>query len=335
MQRCLQLARNGLAAAMPNPSVGAVLVCNNRIIGEGYTSAYGGPHAEVNAINAVKDKSLLTKATLYVSLEPCNHFGKTPPCTDLILHNGIPKIVIGTTDTNKLVSGKGIEKLKAAGREVIVGVLEKECLESHRRFFTFHTKKRPYIILKWAQSLDGFIAPNRAVRDEDSENKNRPFWISNPYSRQLTHKWRAEEQAILIGTQTAIDDNPKLNVRDWFGRNPIKIVLDQQNRIPKENYIFDCQQNLILLSGAEIDFSSNVGKQVANFLYEKKITSVIIEGGYQTLKTFIDENLWDEARVFVSKVAFNEGTQAPLLSKKVVSKKMIDSDEFLIFKNHD
>ena len=335
MRRCLQIARNGTAAALPNPSVGAVIVCDNRIIGEGFTSAYGGPHAEVNAINAVKDKSLLTKSTIYVSLEPCNHFGKTPPCCDLILKYDIPTIVIGCQDPNVLVAGKSIQKLKTAGKEVFVGVLEKECQDSNRRFLLFHTKKRPYIILKWAESKDGFIAPAAAYRKSDNQSINQPFWISNGYSRQLTHKWRSEEQTILIGTQTAIDDNPRLDVRDWSGKSPVKIVLDQNNRIPKENYIFDNRSNTIVLSAVDLDFKNNIAAQIAHIIYERNIASVIIEGGRQTLQTFIDENLWDEARVFRGAMILNEGIKAPEFRAKLMATKAIIDDELLIFTNHD
>ncbi len=335
MQRCIQIAKNGIAAALPNPSVGAVVVYNDQIIGEGFTSPYGGLHAEVNAINAVKDKKLLKKATIYVSLEPCSHFGKTPPCCDLILKHEIPCIVIGCQDPNSLVSGKSIQKLKEAGRTVIIGLLETECRESNKRFFTFHLKKRPYIILKWAESLDGFIAPAEEMRKSKNKNKKEPFWISNTYSRQLTHKWRSEEQAILIGTQTAIDDNPKLDVRDWYGKNPVKIVLDRNNRIPKENYIFGNQSNVVVLSALDLNLKNKIGAQIAQLLFEKKITSVIIEGGRQTLQTFIDENLWDEARVFRGQSLLNGGLKAPELKGKLMASKAIFNDELLIYKNHD
>ena len=331
MKRCLELAKNGLPAAMPNPSVGAVIVYENAIIGEGYTSAYGGAHAEVNAINAVKDRSLLKKSTLYVSLEPCCHFGKTPPCCDLIIKNEIPIVVVGTVDPNPKVAGEGIRKIIASGKEVIVGILEKECLESNKRFFTFHIKKRPYVILKWAESSDGFIAPSKVLR----ENRKQPYWISNEVSRQLVHKWRSEEQAILIGTNTVIDDNPKLNVRDWFGKNPVKIVLDQNNRIPKENYIFDSLSKTIVLSANEIDYSKKIGKQMVRFLFNNDIQSVIIEGGRQTLQTFIDENIWDEARVFKGSIELENGIKAPDLQAKLVSKSSVLKDELLIFMNYD
>lgn len=328
IQRCIDLAKNGLPFAMPNPSVGAVIVFENKIIGEGFTAAYGGNHAEVNAINSVKDKSLLEKATLFVSLEPCSHFGKTPPCCDLIIQNKIPNIVIGTLDSNEKVAGNGIKKLIEAGRNVTVGILEKECREINKRFFTFHEKKRPYIILKWAETQNGFIAPQK-------KDKNEPVWITNEYSRQLVHKWRSEEQAILVGTTTVIDDNPKLNVRDWEGKNPIRIVLDQHNRIPKESHIFDNQLETIVLSKAEIDFSKDVAIQIATFLFNNTIQSVIIEGGSQTIQTFIDANLWDEARVFKGTVFFENGKKAPILNSKWKEKKFILDDELLIYRKDD
>jgi len=327
IRRCIELAKNGLPSSMPNPSVGAVIVYKNKIIGEGYTSPYGGAHAEVNAIHNVKDKSLLEKSTIYVSLEPCSHFGKTPPCCDLILEHKIPNIVIGTFDPNIKVAGNGIKKLIESGKNVIVGILENECIDSNKRFFTFHQKKRPYIILKWAESQNGYIAPN-------TKQEQKPVWISNEYSRQLVHKWRSEEQAILVGTQTVIDDNPKLNVRDWTGKNPIRIVLDQNNRISKESHIFDNQAKTIVLSSSEIDFNQNIAIQIANFLFENNIQSVIIEGGSQTLQTFANENLW-EARVFKGNIFFDNGIKAPVLKSKWTERHFILEDELLIYKNYD
>ncbi|TRX36266.1 bifunctional diaminohydroxyphosphoribosylaminopyrimidine deaminase/5-amino-6-(5-phosphoribosylamino)uracil reductase RibD [Flavobacterium restrictum] len=340
MKRCLELARNGLPASMPNPSVGAVIVVDDCIIGEGYTAPYGGSHAEVNAINAVKDKTLLEKATLYVSLEPCSHFGKTPPCCDLIIQYKIPNVVVGILDTNIKVAGKGIQKLRESGTRVTVGVLEADCYESNKRFFTFHEKKRPYIILKWAQSQDGFIAP--LVKDEI-----KPVWITNPISRQLVHKWRSEEQAILVGTQTAIDDNPKLNTRDWSGKNPIRLVLDQHNRIPKSSHIFDNQTQTIIFTKQEIlfnqentifetiDFEQNTVPQILEVLYQYQIQSVLIEGGTQLLNTFLAANIWDEARVFIGKKEFKTGIKAPEVPKGNTQKHTILDDELQIISNHD
>ena len=329
IKRCIEIAKNGISGAMPNPSVGAVIVYNDTIIGEGFTSAYGGNHAEVNAINSVKDKSLLAKSTIYVSLEPCSHFGKTPPCCNLIIEHNIPNIVVGILDSNKKVAGNGIKKLLEAGRNVTVGILEKECYQSNIRFFTFHEKKRPYIILKWAETLNGFIAP-------ETRNDQKPVWITNEYSRQLVHKWRSEEQAILIGTQTVIDDNPKLDVRDWTGKNPVRIVLDLNNRIPKENHIFDKQQETIVISDKNNINKENLSQEIANFLFSKNIQSVIIEGGNKTLQTFIDSNLWDETRIFVGNCTFENGTKAPILNKMYQEKsETIGTDKLLIFKNYD
>lgn len=340
IRRCIELAKNGLGTTYPNPLVGSVIVYEDKIIGEGWHKKSGEPHAEVNAVNSVKDKSLLKKATIYVSLEPCSHFGKTPPCCDLIIKNKIPNVVIGTVDPNIKVAGNGIKKLIEAGIHVTVGILEEECNELNKRFFTFHEKKRPYIILKWAESQDGFIAPK-----EKSEKK--PVWITNPYSRQLVHKWRTEEQAILVGTQTAIDDNPKLNARDWSGNNPIRLVIDQKNRIPEHNHIFDNQAKTILFSKSRnsikkentifeiIDFEKNIVEQIVQILYQHQIQSVIIEGGRQTLQTFIDANLWDEARIFVGSVEFKEGTKAPNIAKNQFKKQSIGNDELILSKNYD
>jgi diaminohydroxyphosphoribosylaminopyrimidine deaminase / 5-amino-6-(5-phosphoribosylamino)uracil reductase len=328
IKRCIDLAKNGLGTTYPNPLVGSIIVHNNKIIGEGWHKKSGEPHAEVNAINAVKDKSLLKNSTIYVSLEPCSHFGKTPPCCDLIIRNEIPNVVIGTVDPNEKVAGNGIKKLIEAGKNVTIGILEEECNELNKRFFTFHKKKRPYIILKWAESQDGFIAPA-------TKSEQKPVWITNEFSRQLVHKWRSEEQAILVGTQTVIDDNPKLNTRDWFGNNPIRIVLDQNNRISKESHIFDNQAKTFLITKNDFNFDKNLASQIATFLYDNNIQSVIIEGGRQTLQTFIDENIWDEARVFRGNILFENGTKAPILNSKRVEKKFILDDELLIFRNHD
>lgn len=340
IRRCIQLAQYGLGTTYPNPMVGSVIVYEDTIIGEGWHKKAGEPHAEVNAINSVKDKSLLQKATIYVSLEPCSHFGKTPPCSDLIVKNKIPKVVIGTVDPNVKVAGNGIKKLVEAGINITVGILENECYELNKRFFTFHQKKRPYIILKWAESQDGFISPK-----EKSEQK--PVWITNTYSRQLVHKWRSEEQAILVGTKTVIDDNPKLDVRDWTGKNPTRIVLDQNNRIAKSCNVVDNQTKTFLFSKEKtntdkenlifetLDFEKNIAGQVADALYKHQIQSVIIEGGRQTLQTFIDANLWDEARIFKGNLLFKEGTAAPILNGINLKKQLIGQDELTITRNYD
>lgn len=341
IKRCIELAQNGLGTTYPNPMVGSVIVYNGQIIGEGWHKKAGEPHAEVNAVNSVKDKSLLKKATIYVSLEPCSHFGKTPPCCDLIIANEIPNIVIGTVDPNEKVAGKGILKLIEAGRNVTVGVLEDECNELNKRFFTFHQKKRPYIILKWAESQDGFLSPKK-VQDQD----RKPIWITNQYSRQLVHKWRTEEQAILVGTQTVVDDNPKLNARDWSGNNPVRVILDQNNRISENSFIFDETVKTIIFSKTAkaskeniqfeiVDFEKNSIPQILDVLYQNQIQSIIIEGGKQTLQSFIDENIWDEARIFIGKSVFENGTKAPIISKKNINKTNILTDELIELRNDD
>ena len=342
IRRCIELARNGFGSTYPNPMVGSVIVYQDKIIGEGWHKKAGEPHAEVNAVRSVKDKSLLKKATIYVSLEPCSHFGKTPPCCDLIIENEIPNVVVGTVDPNEKVAGNGIKKLVAAGVNVTVGVLEDECNELNKRFFTFHQKKRPYIILKWAESQDGFLAPEKEMNQE-----RKPVWITNQYSRQLVHKWRSEEQAIFTGTQTVIDDNPKLNVRDWAGNNPVRVVLDQNNRIAKDSFIFDDTVKTIVFTKSEtnsatentsfesIDFSQNIISQILNVLHQNQIQSVIIEGGLQTLQSFINEDIWDEARIFIGKTSFGKGTKAPVFLKKNATKNFIQEDELIQVRNHD
>lgn len=327
INRCIEIAKNGLGSTRPNPMVGSVIVHNNTIIGEGFTSAYGSNHAEVNAINAVADKNILKESTLYVTLEPCSHFGKTPPCSDLIIKHKIPHVVIGCVDDNIQVAGKGIEKLKNAGCQVTVGVLEAECKEHHKRFFTFHNKKRPYIILKWAETKDGFIAP-------ETKNEQKPVWISNAYSRQLTHKWRAEEQAILVGTNTVLQDNPSLTVRDWTGENPIRVVVDKDLKLPKTLSVFNSEARTIVISKNNVDDAKPVAKQICNILYENNINSVIIEGGRYMLQTFIDENLWDEARIFTGNSVFKKGVAAPKLNGKLISEESIMDDILKIYR-HD
>ena len=342
IKRCINLAENGFGTTFPNPMVGSVIVYENQIIGEGWHKKAGEPHAEVNAIRSVKDKSLLKKATIYVSLEPCSHFGKTPPCCDLIIEHQIPNVVVGTVDPNEKVAGNGIKKLIAAGANVTVGVLEKECNELNKRFFTFHQQKRPYIILKWAQSQDGFLSPEKEI-----EQDRKPVWITNAYSRQLVHKWRSEEQAILAGTQTVIDDNPKLNTRDWSGNNPVRVVLDQNNRIPKDSFVFNNTVKTIVFTKSEtnlsaentnfevIDFNQNIIPQILAVLHQNQIQSIIIEGGLQTLQSFIDENIWDEARIFIGNISFEKGTKAPMIQMKNPIKTYIQSDELLNIRNHD
>lgn len=339
LSRCIQLAKNGLGSTYPNPLVGSVIVHDGKIIGEGWHRKAGEPHAEVHAVNSVKNKSLLKESTIYVSLEPCSHYGKTPPCCDLIIAHKIPKVVVGTIDPFSKVAGTGIQKLKENGCEVTVGVLEKECLELNKRFFTYHNKKRPYIILKWAESSDGFIAPL-------TKSKKEPVWLSNEYSRQLVHQWRAEEQAILVGTQTVLDDNPRLDVRDWTGENPVRIVLDRSGKI--EDSYFDNNEKLktiVVTEQENLTFPSNVRTEIITFdnqlsqkivemVYRLGLQSIIIEGGKQTLQTFIDDRLWDEARVFVSDTILEKGIPAPQLNRIGKTTK-IKTDQLTIILNHD
>ncbi len=341
MRRCIELAQKGLGLSRPNPSVGCVIVWQGQLIGEGFTSAYGGAHAEVNAIRAVADKSLLSQATLYVTLEPCAHFGKTPPCADLIVKHAIPNVVVGCLDTNVEVAGKGVQRLLAAGCDVVVGVLEQECREQHRRFFTFQNLQRPYIVLKWAETLDGFIAP-------ESKDGRRPVWISNVESQQLVHKWRAEEQAILVGTQTVIADNPKLTLRTWSGNNPLRVVLDRSMRIPEDFEVLDDSTPTGVLVDVtskkmpkdqkhtryfKIDFSQELASQICEVLFRLKVQSVFVEGGRQTLQTFVDAGLWDEARVFVGSQTFGSGVEAPKLGAAVFEKHQIKDTQLHLYRN--
>lgn len=341
INRCIQLAQNGLGRTYPNPVVGSVIVYNDTIIGEGWHHKAGEPHAEVNAVNSVKDKSLLAKSTIYVSLEPCSHYGKTPPCSNLIIDSGIKKVVIGTVDPFSKVAGKGIKKLLDAGCEVRVGILEQQCRELNKRFFTFHTKQRPYIILKWAQSSDGFLAP---LPLKNAERK--PIWITGKYSQQLVHKWRSQEQAIMVGTNTAVADNPKLNTRMWQGNDPVRLVLDRNLRIPQESHLFDASVKTIILTGKSseerssknvifetVNFEADLAQQVCDTLFRHEIQSVIIEGGRETLQTFIAANLWDEARIFIGKPHFKEGVKAPEVAGTLTSETKVDEDQLKIYLN--
>ncbi|MFI5137700.1 MAG: bifunctional diaminohydroxyphosphoribosylaminopyrimidine deaminase/5-amino-6-(5-phosphoribosylamino)uracil reductase RibD [Sphingobacteriales bacterium] len=321
MQRCIELAQLGMGSVSPNPMVGAVVVVDSVIIGEGYHHKYGEAHAEVNAINQVFSSfsdaaELLDQSTLYVSLEPCAHYGKTPPCADLIIKHRIPRVVVGCRDPFEQVNGKGIEKLREAGIEVITGVLEKECLWLNRRFFTRVQKKRPYIILKWAQTADGFIAP-----DDNSQR-----WITGPESRRLVHQWRAEEDAILVGKNTAAIDNPQLNVRYTPGRSPKRVVIDRRLELNKSLNLFDQSVETLIFNEVRTDiegknkyialedFDRYVPQYIMFQLYLQDIQSVIIEGGAYTLNSFIEAGLWDEARIFTGKTNFGKGIRAPLIS---------------------
>jgi diaminohydroxyphosphoribosylaminopyrimidine deaminase / 5-amino-6-(5-phosphoribosylamino)uracil reductase len=332
MRRAFDLARRGQGAVSPNPMVGCVITLDNQIIGEGWHQKYGQAHAEVNAVNSIEDKKLLSQATAYVSLEPCSHFGKTPPCADLLIRHSLKKVVISNFDPNPLVAGKGIAKLREAGIEVIENVLEAEGRELNKRFFTFIEQKRPYIILKWAETADGFIARS------DGSSK----WISNDLSRKLVHRWRAEEDAVLVGTQTALIDDPQLNVRNWSGRDPIRIVIDRDLRLPASLKLFDGSQktliynlikneeqknnNFVRLEG--IDFLS----EMFDDMYQRKIQSLIIEGGSQLLNVCIRNNYFDEIRVFRAENIFNEGIEAPKLKGQLISKEYLDDNLIVCYR---
>ncbi|MFD0932811.1 bifunctional diaminohydroxyphosphoribosylaminopyrimidine deaminase/5-amino-6-(5-phosphoribosylamino)uracil reductase RibD [Psychroflexus salinarum] len=339
IKRCLELARNGLGTTYPNPLVGCVIVYGDKIIGEGWHVKAGDAHAEVRAINAVKDQSLMKKSTLYVTLEPCSHFGKTPPCSDLIIDRKIPNIVIGTIDPFASVAGMGVKKLLSAGRNVSVGVCEDECEELNKRFFTFHRKKRPYIILKWAETKRRFIAPI-------DQQKNEIFWITNKYSQQLVHKWRSEEQSVLVGTQTAVMDNPKLNVRHWKGNNPTRIVIDKSLKLKKGLAVVDSSQPTVIfhqdklnsenrgqLRFENLNYDEDILPQLLKKLYDLELQSVIIEGGSKTLQSFIDSGLWDEARVFTGQNNIKTGVKAPTLQKQASKTFDIKGDKLNYFYN--
>lgn len=315
MSRCISLARLGAGNVSTNPMVGAVVVHNGKIIGEGYHRKCGEAHAEVNAINSVKDQTILKESEIYVSLEPCAHFGKTPPCADLIIAKKIKKVYVGCLDPFCKVDGKGIQKLRAAGVEVVVGVLEKECQELNRRFFTSVNLRRPYVILKWAQSIDGYI-------DKDY----KPVRISNHQTEILNHKWRSEEDAILVGYNTALRDNPSLTNRLWAGKNPLRVVLDRDGSLPKDLKIFDGSARTVVL-----DFQGDdMPQKVLSALNEMKVQSVIIEGGAATHRKFIEAGLWDEARIFVSDQMLGAGTKAAeITGGRLVESESVGGDRLL------
>jgi diaminohydroxyphosphoribosylaminopyrimidine deaminase/5-amino-6-(5-phosphoribosylamino)uracil reductase len=336
MSRCLELAANGMGYVSPNPMVGAVLVHKGRIIGEGYHEQYGHAHAEVNCLKsvAVEDQDLISESTLYVSLEPCSHHGKTPPCADLIISHGIRKVVTGSHDPNPLVSGRGISKMQAAGIEVTEDAMREECDFFNRRFITYHVRKRPFIILKWAQSQDGFIAP--------ADGTQR--WLTDEYSRELVHKWRTEEDAILIGTRTALIDDPQLTSRLWKGKNPIRILIDRHLKVPEESRIFDEEAMTIVYNlckeGLEegtvfvsLKPGEDIVKQIVHDLHSRSIQSVIIEGGGYTLEQFIKAGLWDEARIFTAPVLISAGIAAPHITGKIMKEEKTVNDILTIKMN--
>lgn len=341
MKRCLELAIQGAQNVAPNPMVGSVVVYKNRIIGEGYHQKFGQAHAEVNAINSVKEQELLSQSTLYVNLEPCSHYGKTPPCSDLIIQKKIPRVVVACIDTFAKVSGRGVERMRKAGIDVKVGVLEKEAIDFNRRFFTYHNQKRPYIILKWAQTLDGFIDLERPP-----DTPVRPYWITNELARRVVHRWRAEEAAIMVGTNTALKDNPMLTIRDWHGKNPLRIVIDRNLRLPQTLSLFDQttativfnakkNQKLDNLNFIEIAFDDRNKsiEQMMSILFEQKILSVIIEGGAELLNSFIKNKLWDEARIFIGNKHFHKGTKAPAIYGELDLEQNFNDSKLFVFRN--
>jgi diaminohydroxyphosphoribosylaminopyrimidine deaminase / 5-amino-6-(5-phosphoribosylamino)uracil reductase len=334
IDKCISLARKGALDVSPNPMVGCVIVNDGDIIGEGYHKKYGKNHAEVNAIHSVRDKSELKNSILYVNLEPCCHHGKTPPCTDLIVKYNIPKVVIGCIDTFSKVSGQGIKKLKDNSVEVIYGVLEKDCIELNKRFFCYHTKKRPYIILKWAKSKDNFIAPI---------NQEKPFWMTSEKSKKLVHSWRAEEDAILVGRKTVVADNPSLTVRMCEGKNPIRIIIDKELSLDKKSTVFDDQAETIVfnnIKSAIIDKTTylktdfnNLNEGILNQLYNRSILSLIIEGGTITINSFIEKNLYDEIRVFTADKLLEKGINSPELPDiNLIKTSIINNDKLEVYK---
>lgn len=333
MARCIQIAKNGLGSTYPNPFVGSIIVHNDKVIGEGFTSKYGGPHAEVNAINSVKDKTLLHECTIYVTLEPCSHFGKTPPCCDLIITKNFKRVVIGTLDPFAKVNGQGYLRLLENGIDVTLGILEEECKQLNTRFFTFHQKKRPYIILKWAQTQDGYMG-------HDDVQK----WITNGFSRQLVHKWRTEEQAILVGKKTALIDNPQLNTRFWEGNNPLRISIDKFLAIPRNYNLYDQSTPTVIFNAIEdssqenlnlvkINFEENIIPPILEYLYQNNIQSLIIEGGNDTINSFIKMGIWDEARILSSDVFWNEGIRAPKVNGERISQYSVLNDHVTVIRN--
>ena len=354
MNMCIQLAKKGVKNVSPNPMVGCVILHKDEIIGQGYHQKYGEAHAEVNAINSVKDKSILSNSTLYVNLEPCSHFGKTPPCSNLIIEHKIPKVVIGCIDTYSEVSGNGIKKLIDAGINVVTGVLERKSQELNKRFFNYHAKKRPYVILKWAKTQDGFIDLDRTdieyleklKQEADLKNDGKPYnWITSNESKKLVHHWRTEVQAIMVGTNTAFNDDPQLTVRGINeANNPLRVILDLNLRLPDTLRVFDGSAPTIVLNYSKnekrhnleflkINKEKDLVSEILNLLFELKVQSVLIEGGAKLLETFIESNLWDEARVFTGIKEFSKGLKAPILKQSPNTSLMFGDDHLDFFLN--
>ena len=341
MNRCIELAKQALGSVVPNPMVGAIIVHQDKIIGEGFHRSFGDDHAEVNAIQSVRNKSLLKDSVLFVNLEPCSHKGKTPPCAELIVKNKIPKVIIGTPDPNPLVSGKGIQLLRKNGVEVKTGINEDLCIELNKRFFTFHVLKRPYVILKWAQTKDGFIDIIRKPGQPAAPN-----WISNELSRVLVHKWRSEEQAIMIGTNTVKLDDPMLNTREWSGNNPTRIILDRHLSLTDELKIFRSKIDTLVINEQKsyqsdnfefikLKFNENLIPEIMQELFRRNIQSVIVEGGKRLIESIIDQNIWDEARIFIGNKEFHQGIAAPILTSTKGIKTILETDQLMIHRNYD
>ncbi|MCV6628745.1 MAG: bifunctional diaminohydroxyphosphoribosylaminopyrimidine deaminase/5-amino-6-(5-phosphoribosylamino)uracil reductase RibD [Flavobacteriaceae bacterium] len=339
INRAVQIAKNGQEFSIPNPSVGCVITHQDTIIGEGFSSEAGGFHAEVNAIRSVKNQSLLPFSNLYVTLEPCSHFGKTPPCANLIIEKNIPNVFIGTLDPNPLVAGNGVKLLREAGIQVQIGILEGKVKEHHKRFLCFHSNKRPFIFLKWAQSVDGFLAPRPEKR-----NHQAPVWLSNPYSRQHTHKMRATEQSIMVGTNTAWSDNPSLTTREWSGNNPVRVLIDKNCKVsPNANALNSMSKSIVFnhivekktinIHYKKIDFDANIILQILDHLHHIQIQSLIVEGGAITLQYFLEQNLWDEAWIYESLEYLKQGIKAPKIQNTPQQTISIQNNQLHIYKN--
>lgn len=340
MQRCLQLARNGMGHVAPNPMVGSVIVCDEQIIGEGFHRRYGGPHAEVNAIESVRQPELLSRSTLYVNLEPCSHYGHTPPCAALIIEKKIPRVVIANVDPNPKVAGRGIKMLREAGVEVITGVLAEEGEWLNRRFFVYQRYRRPFVLLKWAQSADGYLDQLRA-----NNCAIPPVQLSTDFTKLLVHKTRTEESAIMVGTTTAVKDNPKLTAHHWIGKNPLRVVVDRQLRIPSDYHLLDhsvptvvyteqARENERNLTYVTLSFADNVIVQIMNDLFRRHVLSVIVEGGEQFLHSFLRAGIWDEARVEIAPVWLGEGVKAPSLHGQIIGKEIVDELQIITLAPH-
>ncbi|MBK6835688.1 MAG: bifunctional diaminohydroxyphosphoribosylaminopyrimidine deaminase/5-amino-6-(5-phosphoribosylamino)uracil reductase RibD [Bacteroidetes bacterium] len=337
MKFALQFAEKGRGKVAPNPMVGCVIVKDDKVIAEGYHQQYGGPHAEVNAINSLPSNFDFTDCTLYVNLEPCSHYGKTPPCSDLIISKKFKRVVVGNLDTNPLVAGKGIQNLKDAGIEVSSGIINSESRELNKRFFWFHEKKQPYVILKWAETKDGFISREPLPANKEDN------WITSAESKKLVHQWRAEEQAIMVGTNTVIVDDPELTTRLVDGNNPVRVIIDRGLKLPRTSKVFSTNGRVIIVTDKDVTDEANITyckvnfdkdfvKSLLNKLFELSIQSLIIEGGSKLLNSFIEAGAWNEARVFVGEKEFEKGIKAPVFDKTVAEMEIVGVDKLYTIK---